>query len=41
MQSLNRDLQTAFIVVTHDLELAGLAHRVLTLREGRLVETKL
>ncbi len=41
MQSLNRDLQTAFIVVTHDLELAGLAHRVLTLHEGRLVETKL
>jgi lipoprotein-releasing system ATP-binding protein len=41
MQTLNRDLQTAFIVVTHDLELAGLAHRVLTLREGRLVETQL
>jgi lipoprotein-releasing system ATP-binding protein len=41
MQSLNRDLQTAFIVVTHDLELAGLAHRVLTLREGKLVETQL
>jgi lipoprotein-releasing system ATP-binding protein len=41
MQSLNRDLKTAFIVVTHDLELAGLAHRVLTLQEGRLVETKL
>jgi lipoprotein-releasing system ATP-binding protein len=41
MQSLNRDLKTAFIVVTHDLELAGLAHRVLTLHEGRLVETKL
>jgi lipoprotein-releasing system ATP-binding protein len=41
MQSLNRDLQTAFIVVTHDLELAGLAHRVLTLQEGKLVETQL
>jgi lipoprotein-releasing system ATP-binding protein len=41
MQSLNRDLQTAFIVVTHDLELAGLAHRVLTLHEGKLVETQL
>jgi lipoprotein-releasing system ATP-binding protein len=41
MQSLNRDLKTAFIVVTHDLELAGLAHRVLTLHEGRLVDTKL
>jgi lipoprotein-releasing system ATP-binding protein len=41
MQSLNRDLQTAFIVVTHDLELAGLAHRVLTLQDGRLVETQL
>jgi lipoprotein-releasing system ATP-binding protein len=41
MQSLNRDLQTAFIVVTHDLELAGLAHRVLTLKDGALVNTTL
>jgi lipoprotein-releasing system ATP-binding protein len=41
MQSLNRDLQTAFIVVTHDLELAGLAHRVLTLKDGQLVPTQL
>ncbi len=41
MQSLNRDLQTAFIVVTHDLELAGLAHRVLTLKDGQLVPTEL
>jgi lipoprotein-releasing system ATP-binding protein len=41
MQTLNRDLQTAFIVVTHDLELAGLAHRVLTLKDGQLVPTHL
>jgi lipoprotein-releasing system ATP-binding protein len=39
MQSLNRDLKTAFVVVTHDLELAGLAHRILTLKEGSLVQT--
>jgi lipoprotein-releasing system ATP-binding protein len=39
MQTLNRDLKTAFVVVTHDLELAGLAHRILTLKEGSLVQT--
>lgn len=39
MQQLNRDLKTAFVVVTHDLELAALAHRTLTLRDGQLVQT--
>ena len=39
MQQLNRDLKTAFVVVTHDLELAALAHRTLTLRDGLLVQS--
>ncbi len=35
---LAREFQTAVVVVTHNRELAGLADRVLTLREGVLAE---
>ena len=36
IKSLNQDLKTSFVIVTHNLELAAQMHRQLTLQDGIL-----
>jgi predicted ABC-type transport system involved in lysophospholipase L1 biosynthesis ATPase subunit len=35
MESLNREIGTTLVLVTHDLELAGHARRTIRLADGR------
>ena len=40
LKGLNRDLGTTLVLVTHDLELAGMAKRILRLADGLVVEDR-
>jgi putative ABC transport system ATP-binding protein len=37
-QRLNRDLKKTIVVVTHDARVAGIANRILDIRDGKIVE---
>ncbi|MDD3270185.1 MAG: lipoprotein-releasing ABC transporter ATP-binding protein LolD, partial [Syntrophomonadaceae bacterium] len=38
LRDINKDYQTAFIMVTHDLNLAGNADRLIELKDGLIVK---
>ncbi len=38
MERVNRELGTTTVVITHNSVIAGMAHRVLSLRGGRIVD---
>ncbi|HET7040468.1 MAG TPA: ATP-binding cassette domain-containing protein, partial [Gemmatimonadales bacterium] len=40
LRALNRDLGTTLVLVTHDVELAGMAKRMLRLADGLVVEDR-
>jgi putative ABC transport system ATP-binding protein len=40
MLGLNRELGTTTVLVTHDLELAGKARRIIRLSDGAIVEDR-
>jgi lipoprotein-releasing system ATP-binding protein len=37
MQSLNQEMQTAFVIVTHDMELARKMDKIYSLIDGKFV----
>lgn len=40
LEELNRDAKTTLVLVTHDLELAERAHRLVSLKDGRIGEDR-
>jgi len=41
LEELNREARTTLVLVTHDLELAGRAHRMVTLADGRIGDDRM
>jgi putative ABC transport system ATP-binding protein len=40
LESVNRELGTTLAVITHNAAIAGMAHRVMTMADGRVVEDR-
>jgi putative ABC transport system ATP-binding protein len=41
IEKANRELGTTTVVITHNSVIAGMAHRVLSLRDGRIVDVSI
>jgi putative ABC transport system ATP-binding protein len=41
IEELNQELRTTLVLVTHDLDLAGRAHRTISLEDGRIVSDEM
>lgn len=40
LEEINRDYKTTVILVTHNAAIAAMAHRVMWLKDGRIIEVR-